>query len=94
LDGGLIYEGLFSSRPADKTALGFYSGWFGSSLRNAQRAAGLASQTNETDIEFNHQVQIKPWMYLRPNIQYVIRPNGVPTIRNALVLGIEAGITF
>jgi porin len=94
LDGGLIYEGLFRSRPADKTALGFYSAWFGSSLRNAQRTAGLPSQTNETNIEFNHQVQVTPWMYVRPNIQYVIRPNAIPAIRNALVLGIEAGITF
>lgn len=94
LNGGLIYEGLLSSRPADKTALGFYSAWYGSSLRNAQRDAGLPSQTNETDFELNHQVQIKPWMYVRPNIQYVIRPNGIPAIHNALVLGVEVGITF
>ena len=94
LNGGLIYEGLIPCRPNDKTALGFYSGWFGQDLRKAQRSAGLASQTNETNIELNHQVQLTPWFYLRPNIQYVIKPNGLDEIENALVLGVEAGITF
>jgi porin len=94
LNGGLIYEGLIPCRPNDKTSLGMYSAWFSSSMRSAERSAGLASQTNETDIEFNHQVQLTPYLYLRPNIQYVIKPNGLNGIRNALVLGVETGITF
>src|ERR1700731_4593275 len=66
LNGGLIYEGLIPCRPNDKTSLGMYAAWFSSSMREAQRAAGLASQTNETDIEFNHQVQLNPYLYVRP----------------------------
>jgi porin len=94
LDGGLIYEGLIPCRPNDKTALGFYSAWFSGRQRSAQEAAGLPSQTNETDIEVNHQIQITPYLYLRPNLQYVIKPNGLNRIANALVLGVETGITF
>ena len=94
LNGGLIYEGLFPFRPNDKTALGFYSGWFSDRLRNAQRFAHRAGQTNESNIELNHQIQLTPWFYLRPNLQYVIRPNGLNAIENALALGVEAGITF
>ncbi len=94
LNGGLIYEGLIPCRPNDKTALGFYSAWFSGSVHDAQRAAGLPAQTNETDIELNHQIQLTPWLYLRPNLQYVIKPNGLDRIENALVLGVEAGITF
>ena len=94
LNGGLIYEGLIPCRPHDKTAMGFYSAWFSDSRRGAQQAAGLPSQTNETNIEFNHQIQITPCLYLRPNLQYVIKPNGLDRTANALVLGVEAGITF
>ena len=94
LNGGLVYEGLIPCRPNDKTALGFYSGWFGHNLRDAQRGAGLPSQTNETNIELNHQWRFNPWLYARPNIQYVIRPNGYSHIDNALVLGLELGLTF
>jgi carbohydrate-selective porin OprB len=60
LNGGLIYEGLFPFRPNDKTALGFYSGWFSDRLRNAQRSAHRAVQTNESNIELNHQIQLTP----------------------------------
>jgi porin len=94
VNAGLVYEGLVPGRPKDKTALGMYSAWFSSTLRGAQRAAGLPRQTNETDIELNHQVQITPWLYLRPNIQYVINPNGMAQIRDAFVIGFETGVTF
>ena len=93
-NGGLIYEGLIPSRPNDKTALGFYSTIFSEDVRSAERAAGRPSQTSETDIEVNHQVQINQWLYCRPNLQYVIKPNGLNTTRNALVLGMEIGLTF
>jgi porin len=94
VNGGLIWEGLIPCRPHDKLDLGFYSGVFSQSLRDAQHAAGLPGQTSETDIELNYQVQLTPYLYLRPNIQYVFKPNGLNTIRNALVLGTEIGITF
>jgi porin len=63
-------------------------------MREAQHAAGVAGQTNETDIELNYHAQLTPWLYLRPNVQYVFKPNGLNSIQNALVLGTELGITF
>jgi len=94
MNGGLIDEGLIPGRPNDKTSLGFYAAWFSHDLRDAEREAGLSSQSVETDIELNHQIQFTPYFYLRPNIQYIIKPNGLVTIQNALVLGVEAGVTF
>lgn len=94
LNGGLIYRGLFTQRPNDQTALGFYTAWFSSDKRNAQREAGLEGQTHETGIELNHQFQFTPYFYLRPDIQYIINPNGLSSIDNALVLGCEIGVTF
>jgi porin len=51
-------------------------------------------QSAETDIELNYRAQVTPWFSLMPNIQYVIQPNAVPTIPNAFVLGLQAGLTF
>jgi carbohydrate-selective porin OprB len=42
----------------------------------------------------NHQIQITPAIYVRPDLQYVIKPNGFSDIDDALVIGFEAGITF
>ena len=91
---GLVYEGLIPSRPKDKTAFGVTTGWFSDAIRDAQRDAALERQSTETVIELNHQIQFTPYFYVRPDIQYVVNPNGLGSIDNALVLGFEAGGTF
>jgi porin len=94
VNGGLIWEGLIPWRSHDKLDLGFYSGVFSDKLRTAEHGARLPGQTSETDIEMNYQVQLRRYLYVRPNIQYVFKPNGLNTIRNALVVGTEVGVTF
>ena len=91
---GLVYQGLFDFRPQDKTALGVTTGWFSDDIRKAERNAGLEGQTEETVVELNHQIQITPALYVRPDLQYVIRPSGRRDIADALVIGFEAGVTF
>lgn len=94
LSGGLVYQGLLDSRPQDKTALGFAVGWFSDNLSDARHAAGLERKTTETLIELNHQIQLTPAIYVRPDLQYIIRPAGQGNIDNALVIGFEAGVSF
>lgn len=94
VSGGLIYEGLFDSRPKDKAAFAVASGFYSSELRNAQQDANLRQQYAETILEVNYQVQFTKYFYVRPDIQYVINPSGYDNIDNALVLGFEAGVTF
>ena len=91
---GLVYQGLLDFRPDDKTALGIANGWFSDKIRNAQHRAGVEKQSTETILELNHQIQITPAIYVRPDLQYVIKPNGFSDIDDALVIGFEAGITF
>ncbi|MFO1113501.1 MAG: carbohydrate porin, partial [Rhodospirillales bacterium] len=94
VSGGLIYEGLFDSRPKDKAGLAVASGFYSSDLRDAQRDADVRRQYAETILEVNYQVQFTQYFYVRPDIQYVIDPSGYDNIDNALVLGFEAGVTF
>lgn len=92
--GGLIYEGLFDSRPKDKAAFAIASGFYSNELRDAQRDAGQRGQYAETILEVNYQVQFTQYFYVRPDMQVVIDPSGYDNIDNALVLGFEAGIVF
>jgi porin len=94
VSAGLIYEGLLNARPQDKAAFAVASGFFSSDLRQAQRNAGLDKQTAETVLELNYQVQVTPYFYVRPDIQYVINPQGNNDIDDAFVIGFEAGLTF
>ncbi|WP_269525036.1 carbohydrate porin [Coraliomargarita parva] len=91
---GLLYDGLISSRPQDKTALGLYSAWFSDERNDAYRKAGLETQNYEAGIELNHKFQVTPYLHIRPNIQYVFNPSGYREIDDALVLGIELGLVF
>jgi len=51
-------------------------------------------QSSETTIEVNYRAQPTPWLSLMPNVQYVIQPNGLSSIGNALVIGFQAKVTF
>ena len=93
-NSGVIYQGLLPSRPNDQAAVGMYTAWFGSDLRDAQQAGDVPSQTYEAAVELNYQVQMTPYSYIRPNIQYVVNPNGLSEVDDALVLGFELGITL
>jgi porin len=83
--GGLVYAGLLPGRDDDLTALAVYYGAFSDRLQD---------QSAETVVEANHRFQLAPWLYLTPDFQYVIRPDGRSDIDDAAVLGGEIGIDF
>lgn len=92
--GGVLYDGLIPSRPQDKTGFGFYVAKFSEDRNDAYRQAGLETQEYEAGIEFNHKIQLQPYMHLRPSVQYIINPAGYESIDNALVVGLELGLVF
>jgi porin len=83
--GGLVYRGLLPRRDDDLTALAAYYGAFSEDLRD---------QSAETVVEANHRFQLAPWLYVTPDFQYVIGPDGRSDIDDAAVLGGEIGIDF
>lgn len=82
--GGALYRGLAPTRPSDVTALGLYYADF---------SERLVDQSYEFVVEANHRFQLAPWLYITPDMQYVVNPNG-GAIPNALVVGAELGIGF
>jgi porin len=83
--GGLSYQGLIPTRPDDSLSfIGAY-GLFSNDL---------PGQDGETLLELNYRAQIAPWVYVQPDLQYIIDPNGRSDIDDALVLGFAAGVVF
>jgi len=85
LNGGLIYHGLFAHRPRDMAGLWILYGRF---------SEDLPEQNSETVLQITYAAQATPWLFVTPNIQYVIRPDGRSEIPNAFVAGFEIGVTF
>jgi porin len=99
-EAGLLYRGTFPGRDLDTIGLAVNQSRISSQLVAAQNAqngimpGSTIVQSAETDIELNYRAQVTPWFSLMPNIQYIIQPNATPTIANAFVLGLQAGLTF
>ena len=97
---GLVKKGTFADRDHDQVGLAVNSSRFSSALVAAQNQANAlvpgstGVQSAETTIELNYRLQATPFLSLMPNVQYVIRPNGLATIADALVLGLQVKATF
>ena len=93
-NAGLVYEGLFKTRPKDTTGLAITSGWFGSQVNVAQRAQGLPEKDYEAVVELNHAFVLGHGIVVQPDLQYIVRPAATGTVDNALAIGARVSVTF
>nr|WP_227515663.1 carbohydrate porin [Acinetobacter qingfengensis] len=84
----LWYKAPFTSRPNDQIGFGMGRYQFN------DKVASNTDRDAETDVELNYVYQYSPALMIRPNLQYVNKPNGLSTIDNAWVAGISVGLKF
>lgn len=99
LNGGIVYQGLFSRRPEDIVGLAGIYGAFSRDLRLSQilqnqKLASVGVQHYEAVIEAMYIIQATGWLKIQPDLQYIINPGGAGTIPNALVLGAQVAVTI
>ncbi|HXV82379.1 MAG TPA: carbohydrate porin [Candidatus Binatia bacterium] len=83
--GGLSYQGAIPRRDSDIASGGVIHGSF---------SRYIPQTSAETVIELNYQITLNRWLSITPDVQYIIRPSGNSTIKNALVLGTQVAIVF
>jgi len=49
---------------------------------------------HESILELNYQYDVTPWLYLQPDVQGVLRPNGTGHVPDAFVMALQVGITL
>jgi len=94
LMGGLVYKGLVPTRDDDVTGFEVVYAKYSEKIKESQASVGSAQQKYEMVFEFTHKVSITKWMYMQPDIQYIVSPGGTGNIDDALVLGFQFGLTF
>lgn len=84
--GGLVFKGITEKRKEDSIGLAF--GWhqFDRTLRK------IESRTAESVIELFYKIKLSEFLYLQPDIQYIIKPSGDE--KNAFALGLRSLIIF
>lgn len=94
VDGGLIYKGLIPTRNQDITAIGTAYGMWSNDLACTQSDMGLRKNIYEMMFELTYKAQINPWLFVQPDIQYILHPGGTGYIKDAVVIGTRVGVTF
>jgi len=89
---GLQYQGLFDGRDDDILGLGFVQGVF-SDYAGANNG-GNYTENHENVLEIYYNAQVTPWFNLSPGLQYISNTGGNKTIKDAVVFGLRAQITF
>lgn len=104
----LTWKGPFDARPQDEIGVGVarihvnssYTRWLqqqnlenGVSRYNSPTYLPVQSGT-EVNYELYYNVQVAPWLQVRPDLQYVTAPGAVSQVKNAFIGGLSANITF
>jgi porin len=94
LGAGLVATGALPGRPSDQLGLGFAMARNSAHYDAAQLTSGLPVAAAETTIELTYLAQVKDWLAVQPDVQYVVYPNANPRIPNALVAQVEIELKF
>lgn len=94
VNGGIVYRGLIPQRDKDVAMVGIVYGEFSDDYASSIASPTVSYPSYELVFEYGYRAQITQFLFIQPNIQYIIQPGGRTDIPNALVLGAQIGVTF
>ena len=80
-----MWTGPFPRSKEDVLALGFATQFFSNAL---------VDQTVETVLEGAYSFNVTSWITITPDLQYIIKPNGMSSTDNAFLAGVLIYLTF
>ena len=86
---GLRYHGLFDGRDDDIMGIALTTNHASNLYRNLNN-----SERYETDFELTYRAQIKPWLALQPDLQFIVNPNMDLNLKDAWVFGVRTELNF
>ena len=100
---GMLYSGFWKQRPDDQIGLAFTYYKVSPALTRTQQLEQqfdlpptyqYGVQDNAMVLEANYDIPVYPGIQLQPEFEYFVRPGGVSTVRNAVVLGLKTHVLF
>jgi porin len=89
---GTIWQGLIPGRDQDQWLTCFLIANYSTEYANAAPSAG--TPTYEAVLETSYVIQLNKYLSVQPDLQYIVRPGGSGDIPNALVIGLQAVLSF
>lgn len=87
---GLSYTGAIAARPNDVAGVMFH----GANNSAPYLRATPGSTKSEWGMELTYAAQIKPWLSIQPDIQYINNPGTTEEIKDSWVVGFRSGVSF
>lgn len=87
INGGVLFNAPFPSRPDDVACFGVAYGKFSNQLDAYER------DSYEVAMEINYKVQVNRFLFVQPNVQIILNTSG-GKYSDALVFGIQYGASF
>lgn len=92
---GFVWQGLVPGRNQDKLLGAVLVGSLSSDYADSV-AGGTYGRPGNTEVvlDFSYIIRLSRQVFIQPDIQYVMNPGGYDTIADALVIGMQFGISF
>lgn len=88
---GAHYKGLLPNRPDDRTVAFVTYGQFSDDYSDS--LVGRDADY-EMVIELGYRIQLSPFAYIQPDVQFIKNPGGSGDIDDAVVFGVQFGASF
>lgn len=87
---GLQVEEFWETRPEDTMGLGVATAW----LADGVLAVDPTRGRTETVVEFTYRAQIRPWLAVQPDLQFVINPGMDEALGDAWVFALRLEVAL
>ena len=94
VESGLVYTGLIPTRDEDQVGVGFVYAQLTNGARRTLELEGSRGVGAEMVLELAYQANLTPWLYIKPNAQFIINPGGTQDLGNAFVIGGRVSVNF
>jgi porin len=92
---GFNYTGLIPGRDRDSTGLAAASARNGDKFMKFRKNSELMpTEHTETAVEITYRAELRPWLFVQPDLQYIANPGMDPSLKNAFQIGSRVEIVF
>jgi len=92
---GLNYTGLIPGRDSDRIGLAVASARNGDKFMDFKKNIEFVPVDHtETAIELTYRAELRPWLSIQPDFQYIINPGMNQSLKNAFQIGSRVEISF
>ena len=93
-DAGLVYQGLFNSRPEDKLGIGVALASFSDGFVEKQKQSQILIEDPEILLEITYRFEMGSGIYLQPDVQFFFNPSQVKDMSNGISAGLRFAVDF